>query len=116
MIKEWYSSKELMEIEGLPSTIQGVNRKARAEQWRSRKRPGVQGKALEYHIDSLPSFAKSLLYAPDSSKKTYTVTDAEPIQTWISAFVALKQEEQQLVISWIIRNGLNDLLNFIKNQ
>jgi len=56
MVKMWYSSKDLSSIEGLPSTMQGINRKARVEGWKSRKRSGVQGKAIEYHIDSLPDF------------------------------------------------------------
>ena len=38
MAKQWFSSKDLIKIEGLPSTPQGINRKARVEGWKSRKR------------------------------------------------------------------------------
>lgn len=54
MYKEWLTAKELLGLQGLPMTTQGINAMARRENWVSRKRRGIQGKALEYHISSLP--------------------------------------------------------------
>ena len=84
-MKEWFSSKELSNIVGMPSTIQGVNRKARAENWTARKRVGVRGKALEYHIGSLPHNVKKALYIEEESA-TYVVSPVEPLQLWMTAF------------------------------
>lgn len=115
MTKEWFSSKELTVIDGLPSTMQGVNRKARVEKWRSRKRSGVQGKAIEYHVDSLPNFVKSYLHAKESPA-AYTIAPIEPVQLWVSAFQQLKHEEQEAVIAWLMRNGVKDLVSFVEQQ
>ena len=57
---------------GLPSTPQGVNLMARREGWVSRRRSGVQGKALEYHIDSLPFGANSLSALREADHPTTT--------------------------------------------
>lgn len=115
MAKEWYSSKDLTVIEGLPSTTQGINRKARVEGWKSRKRSGVQGKAIEYHIDSLPDFVKSYLHAHESPA-AYTVSPIEPLQLWISAFLLLKSDEQEVVTTWLMRNGVKDFIHFIEQK
>lgn len=52
--KEWFSANELKEIAGLPNSPQGVNKRARTQNWKRRERDGVQGGALEYHVSSLP--------------------------------------------------------------
>lgn len=54
MKKEWFAAKELAGLDGLPSSPQGVNLMAKREGWEQRRRRGVQGKAVEYHIESLP--------------------------------------------------------------
>ncbi|WP_392564759.1 DNA-binding protein [Orbus wheelerorum] len=116
MAKLWYSSKDLSSIEGLPSTMQGINRKARVEGWKSRKRNGVQGKAIEYHIDSLPDFVKSYLIHNQEQLATYSIAPAEPLQIWISAFLRLKGNEQEEVMAWLIRDGIKGLVHFIEEQ
>ncbi|MCO6544326.1 MAG: putative DNA-binding transcriptional regulator [Gilliamella sp.] len=114
-MKEWFSSKELSNIVGMPSTIQGVNRKARAENWTARKRVGVRGKALEYHIGSLPHNVKKALYIEEESA-TYVVSPVEPLQLWMTAFEQLSEEEKSVVTSWLMRNGIKDFITFINQQ
>lgn len=114
-MKEWFSSKELSSIAGMPSTIQGVNRKARAEKWTSRKRTGVRGKALEYHIASLPLVVKKALYAEEESA-SYVVSPIEPLQLWMTAFEQLSDDEKSIVASWLMRNGIKDFITFINKQ
>jgi len=116
MVKMWYSSKDLSSIEGLPSTMQGINRKARVEGWKSRKRSGVQGKAIEYHIDSLPDFIKSYLIHNQEQSVTYNIVPVEPLQIWVSAFLRLKSNEQDDVMAWLIRDGIKGLLRFVEEQ
>lgn len=52
--KEWFSASELTHYEGLPNSPQGINKKARTNNWLKRERDGVQGGAVEYHYSSLP--------------------------------------------------------------
>ncbi|MDF7671203.1 DNA-binding protein [Orbaceae bacterium ESL0721] len=111
-MKEWFSPKELTDIEGLPSTTQGVNRKARVEHWTARKRMGVRGKALEYHIGSLPKNVKDILIVKEEAA-SYVVSPIEPLQLWITAFEQLTKEEQATVTSWLMRNGIKDFMVFI---
>ncbi|OCG18856.1 hypothetical protein A9G24_11495 [Gilliamella sp. App6-5] len=114
-MKEWFSSKELSSIAGMPSTIQGVNRKARAENWTARKRAGVRGKALEYHIGSLPLNVKKALYSEEESAN-YIISPIEPLQLWMTAFEQLSADEQSIVSSWLMRNGIKDFITFINKQ
>lgn len=53
-LKEWFSANELVGIQGLPNTPQGINKKARTQQWKKRNKDGVQGGAIEYHYSSFP--------------------------------------------------------------
>lgn len=69
MKKEWFQSSELVDVYGLPSTIQGINKKARAEGWLKRKPEGVQGRAFEYHIGSLPEAVQKALSASEPQAK-----------------------------------------------
>ena len=114
-MKEWFSSKELLSIAGMPSTIQGVNRKARSENWTSRKKTGVRGKALEYHINSLPLSVKKALYLEEESA-TYVVSPIDPLQLWMTAFEQLSVDEKSIVISWLMRNGIKDFISFINKH
>lgn len=53
-MNEWFSANEIVGLKGMPSSPQGVNKKARQEQWQKRQKDGVKGKAFEYHLTSLP--------------------------------------------------------------
>lgn len=118
MAKEWVTSKELTEIAGLPSTIQGINRKARVEGWKCRKRSGIQGKAVEYYVESLPEEVQQHLrnFHTKESPGNYLISDVEPIQVWISSFNLLKNNEKEMIKNWLIRNGLKELVKFISQQ
>lgn len=52
--KEWFSANELKDLDGLPNSPQGINKRARTQNWIKREKDGVQGGALEYHYSSLP--------------------------------------------------------------
>jgi len=57
---EWFSPKELLNIAGLPNTVQGVIARAKREEWKSRPRR-AQGGGKEYHISSLPAETQAAL-------------------------------------------------------
>ncbi len=109
MKKEWFSTMELAGVGGLPSTIQGINQKAKREDWKSRKRLGVQGKALEYHIDSLPNDARHLLFLKDNGG-IYSPSAQEPLAVWIATYHQLTLSEREQVIGLIMRKGISGLM------
>lgn len=52
--KEWFLTKELINIGGLPKSERGVLKKALSENWNRRQKKGVRGKVYEYHYSSFP--------------------------------------------------------------
>jgi hypothetical protein len=112
MKKEWFSTNELAGIDGLPSTKQGINQKARREQWATRKRSGVQGKAVEYHIDSLPSRAQDVLKAHEDSA-AYVDGKDNLLSIWITAYHQLTSDERDRLITFIMRHGVAKLVHLI---
>lgn len=51
MINQWMSAKEIAALPGMPSTIQGVHKKARRDGWQQRKQAGVKGPGVEYLVE-----------------------------------------------------------------
>ncbi len=73
--KEWFQTTELLEIQGMPTTVGGINYKAKTEGWKKRKAEGIKGRAYEYHIDSLPKDTQLAL----TSDKTSLESLQEPM-------------------------------------
>lgn len=74
---EWFLATDLVGLNGLPSTPQGINKKARSEKWQKREREGVQGGGFEYHISSLPPEAQQALKLR-AALEVVTITESEP--------------------------------------
>lgn len=49
----WITAQELSQVSGMPTTTQGVAKKARLEGWEKRTAQGVRGGAYEYNLFSL---------------------------------------------------------------
>ncbi|CNI26907.1 DNA-binding protein [Yersinia ruckeri] len=115
MKKQWFSAKELTGIAGLPSSPQGINQMARREDWELRRRRGVQGKAIEYHINSLPSQVLELIRMREEPAE-YVIARQDPLQVWIEAYYQLTEAERELVIAFIFREGVGKLLARLANR
>lgn len=78
-LKEWFSANELVGIGGLPTSPQGVNKKARVQEWKKKNRDGVQGGAVEYHYTSLPESVQHELgfHVPQPAKHEKALTPAQ---------------------------------------
>ncbi|WP_414429454.1 DNA-binding protein [Aggregatibacter actinomycetemcomitans] len=50
----WFSATVLSFLETLPNSPQGINKKARIENWERRKVVGKKGVSFEYSFKSLP--------------------------------------------------------------
>ncbi|RTF69506.1 DNA-binding protein [Serratia marcescens] len=112
MKNEWFAAKELTGIAGLPSSPQGINLMARREGWISRRRKGVQGKALEYHIDSLPPGVRNLLALKEDGA-TYDVERQDPLAVWIEYYYHLTPAEREKLLAFLMREGMSRLLQLI---
>ncbi|MBS9422839.1 DNA-binding protein [Photorhabdus caribbeanensis] len=112
MKKEWYSAKELVGIAGLPSSPQGINLMARREGWEYRRKRGVQGKALEYHINSLPEDVLNVLSVGESTID-YANKRQDPFLIWIEAYYQLTKAEREKIVKFILREGLAKLIGYI---
>lgn len=107
--KEWIATHELIGVGGLPKTRQGLNRRAREEGWHKRRREGARGKALEYAWQSLPETVKKTL-SLRSNMAEYRVAPQEPSSTWLEIHRQLSSEERDFVVSFILREGVLNLL------
>jgi len=109
MKNEWFAARELTGIAGLPSSPQGINLMARREGWISRRRKGVQGKAVEYHINSLPIGARSLLILQEDPAE-YQVERKDPLAVWVEYYYHLSESEREKVLTFLMREGIDSLL------
>ncbi|WP_283603726.1 DNA-binding protein [Serratia proteamaculans] len=109
MKNEWFAARELTGIAGLPSSPQGINLMARREGWISRRRKGVQGKAVEYHIDSLPIGARSLLILQEDPAE-YQIERKDPLAVWVEYYYHLSESEREKVLTFLMREGIDSLL------
>ncbi|MBC3381575.1 putative DNA-binding transcriptional regulator [Serratia fonticola] len=115
MKNEWFAAKELIGIAGLPSSTQGINLMARRENWLSRRRKGVQGKALEYHIDSLPTGVKNLLVLREEPA-IYEAGRQDPLAVWVEYYYQLSDSERSQVMAFLMREGMDSLLAWIAEK
>lgn len=68
-MKEWFTTKELDGVVGLPSHYQNISRLARSSGWTVRRKENVKGIVNEYHINSLPLQTQTALYKKEGQIK-----------------------------------------------
>ncbi|WP_369789637.1 DNA-binding protein [Rouxiella sp. WC2420] len=106
MKKEWFAAKDLVGINGLPTTTQGIHGMARRQGWETRRRLGVQGKAVEYHINSLPKMMKPALIIQEKSAEYLCSSYHDPLLIWIESYKQLNDRERETIVSFIVREGM----------
>lgn len=115
MKKEWFAAQELAGVNGLPTTPQGVHCMARRQKWEKRRRIGVQGKAVEYHISSLPKVMKPALVIQEKSAEylcaNLYANGHDPLLIWIESYKQLHNHEREQIISFIVREGMLAVMN-----
>ena len=79
----------------------------------SRRRSGVQGKALEYHIDSLPFGANSLSALREADHPDYDIKRRDPVRVWIEYYYHLTPAEREKLLAFLMREGMSRLLQLI---
>ena len=95
-MKKWHAASELVGTPGMPKTTQGVNLKAKREQYIARYRK-AQGGGKEYHITSLPEKTQDYLTGK-ALKKTpapatrHDIVTTEPVAQDIATLKAWQRE------------------------
>ncbi|EMD0828609.1 DNA-binding protein [Morganella morganii] len=108
--KEWFLAKELVNIPGFPTTSQGVNKRARLENWKKRAVavPGARGRSFEYHIDNFPVEIQAVLKNIEFPSKNQSLTSYE--YEWLALFRTLSEEEQVSLLHILRRKGIEWLI------
>lgn len=60
-MKEWVLVKDLIGIEGLAGTPQGIAQRAKKENWQRRRVAGVKGNVFEYYVGDMPPSVQAAL-------------------------------------------------------
>lgn len=58
---DWITAKELIEFPGVPNSSVGIRKMAEREGWESRRKQGVQGRAIEFTVKSLPAVTQTAI-------------------------------------------------------
>ena len=71
----WISAQQLAVLETMPSSPQGVNKKARAGNWEKRQVQGIRGIGYEYAFSSLPQATQAELLLKQSAVEIDNVSE-----------------------------------------
>ncbi len=69
----------------------------------------MQGKALEYHISSLPYGAHNILLFNDNMA-IYEVERQDTLSVWVEYYYYLTESERDKMFAFLIREGIGCLL------
>lgn len=128
MKREWFLAKDLIDIPGLPSTPQGINKRAKIEGWlkRATSVPGVRGRSFEYHVDSLPAAIRGFLRGDslDSStdvvhepRTAYTTAAKNPgREEWTRLYDVMTADEQERLLQLVKRKGVEALVSMVEEE
>lgn len=110
MKSEWFTPKEITTMPGMPTTIQGVHKKAKREGWHSRRKLGVQGPAIEFCM----VISEESVHIRESSAVYHApllTSDQDLHAVWLAVFNQLTEKNRTLLISNIIQYGVYQLIN-----
>lgn len=102
-MKSWFNSSELVGLPGMPTTASSILRKAKRENWKSRKHTGLGG-GNDYHITALPDETRAALTArfmeyatpkPGSSKPVKRIKSLD-ISTALKELSRLQTKQEAL--------------------
>lgn len=101
--KEWFLTKELVSIGGLPNTSRGVLKKALTENWEKRQKNGVRGKVYEFHYASFPEAVLTELGLPIDEKNDDLKDIKQRLYQLQLPENQIKQYENQLNITTLLK-------------
>lgn len=104
--KEWFLTKELINVGGLPKSERGVLKKAISEEWVKRQKKGVRGKVYEYHYTSFPAEVIEALGLNISSQEKKETIENQ----WIERLKLLLPHETDFNQPQYDFNNINNIL------
>lgn len=108
-IKDWYSSKELEGLKGLPSLATNITRKAKKESWKRQNAQGIKGGGFEYHYSSLPKETKQELGFEYSA---HPEVDNNELETEASEVAPSLDDEYDFIIGYNVQAAAgNGIIN-----
>lgn len=119
MNKEWFTAEELKEKGGLGKSPQGINKRARENNWLWQRRFGKQGVTKEYHISCLPLATQNELYplryplAAEESAAYTASHDGDLLAHLQGYLVGMKPDECAFLLDFLAENGAAGLLDLI---
>lgn len=119
MDKEWFTAEELKNQGELGSSPQGINKRARENNWLWQRRYGKQGVAKEYHISCLPLSTQNALYPqryPLAAEKPAAYTpldDGDPLVPLQGYLAGMKPDEYAALLEFLAEKGTEGLLDLI---
>lgn len=116
MDKEWFTARELTNIGELRKSEQGINKRARKENWRRRNRLGKQGTAYEYHISSLPPQARRQLQPAAEEPAVYVAKCVNPTTSLQAYLKSMTPGECESVLHFLTQHGVVGLLEIINKN
>ena len=109
-------AKDLVNIPGLPSTVQGIHKRAKAEGWSKEAVPvpGVRGRSFAYRVNDLPSHIQGLLKA-GIEEDSEVIPDDFPAdvpsqQKLMMLLGELSEQERQGLVRLLSRKGVESIL------
>lgn len=95
MVNSWYTPQQLLDMPGMPSTVQGIRYKAKVESWAKQKL--AKGKGFEYHLSSLPAITQAHLQQQiiKTEPNREVAAARQVLAASIASTTAFKTEQQQ---------------------
>lgn len=109
VINQWLSPKEISQLDGMPSSIQGVHKKAKREGWAKRPQVGKQGAGVEYQ---LPNHASDGCNSPSRSISLDSQLMKDDLLSTFSLLISkLSNDERERIARNLAIHGIGNLLN-----
>nr|DAK08490.1 MAG TPA: transposase [Bacteriophage sp.] len=112
----WFSAQQLTDLETMPSSPQGINKRARVENWEKRQVQGIRGVGYEYAFTSLPQetqaellLKQSAVEIPDVSETTKELNYL-PEVIWKPFDKATEKQKEDAKAKLIPLHKLDDLV------
>ncbi|THA21131.1 DDE endonuclease [Histophilus somni] len=112
----WIELKEILGVGGLPTTVQGITKKAKLENWERRRKEGVKGNIFEYAFTSLPQAVQAEYLLKNTSKDNPATTQGVanknylPEVIWAAYEKATEKQRQEAQAKLPALHKLADLL------
>lgn len=109
MINQWMSPKDITALDGMPTSIQGVHKKAKRDGWPSRKKEGVQGPGVEFLVPLDSALSEEATTTGSVGRATGEHNEGLG-DIWMALISRLSEVDRNNLLNHAIMNGITSLL------